>query len=383
MSSMASELDQAFVIYENPSDAYNAGYQKSESARGSGDDRGRAIGLVKSADGAVQMGRTDEAQYLAQEAMGIFGEMRLEEGRAAALNVMAKVYTKKGGDAEDLEEALDTGMDALKLFRKAGNRKGEAVALGTISGVYSAMGRSPAAVNHAKQAVQIFADVGDALAMAEMYAVMKDGYMSKSPPDVFRAEKQMLRAIAVYQEAKNKSKEAGANHLLAEVAIKASDFKKAAEYLGTARALYGDASDFKGQAAVLTTLQGLYLQAGMYVEAVGLGQKRCEIFQDAGDVSGQGEAMTKLAEIMLDNEDHVNAFKVATEALNLLMSTGDYDKMKLAKDVADEAEKAKRVEEIGMALHKAGEWTNIPTSLIVDPGLNKRITDNYAGAMRG
>jgi len=282
-----------------------------------------------------------------------------------------------------LEEALDTGMDALKLFRKLGSRKGEAVALGTISGVYSGMGKSPAAVKHAKEALAMFAEVGDALAMAEMYVAAKDGYLSKSPPDFFRAEKQMLKAVAVYQEAKNKSKEAAANHMLASVAIKASDFKKAAEYLSAAKALYADASDFKGQAAVLTTLQSLYLQAGMYVEAVGLGQKQAEIFQDAADVGGQGEAMTKLAEIMLDNDDHANAYKVATEALNLLMSIGDYDKMKVAKDVADEAEKAKRIEEIGMALHKAGEWTNIPTSLIVDPGLNRRIVDNYASAMRG
>lgn len=315
--------------------------------------------------------------------MTICGEIKFEEGRAAALNVMAKVYTKKSRDVEELEEALDTGMDALKLFRKLGSRKGEAVALGTISGVYSGMGKSPAAVKHAKEAVAIFAELGDVLAMAEMYVAAKDGYLSKSPPDFFRAEKQMLKAVAVYQEAKNKSKEAAANHLLAGVAIKASDFKKAAEYLSAAKTLYADASDFKGQAAVLTTLQSLYLQAGMYVEAVGLGQKQCEIFQDAADVGGQGEAMTKLAEIMLDNDDHANAYKVATEALNLLMSTGDYEKMKVAKEVADEAEKAKRIEEIGMALHKAGEWTNIPTSLIVDPGLNRRIVDNYASAMRG
>jgi len=133
---------------------------------------------------------------------------------------------------------------------------------------------------------------------------------------------------------------------------------------------------------VLTTLQGLYLQAGMYVEAVGLGQKKVEIFQDAADVSGQGDAMTKLAEIMLDNDDHVSAYKTATAALELLMNIGDYDKMKVAKDLADEAEKAKRIEEIGMALHKAGEWVNIPTSLIVDPGLSRKITDNYASAMR-
>merc|ERR1719210_22375 len=131
----------------------------------------------------------------------------------------------------------------------------------------------------------------------------------------------------------------------------------------------------------MATLQSLYLQAGMYMEAVVQGQKRCELFQDAGDVSGQAEAMIRLAEIMLDNDDHVSAHKVASDALNICMPIGDYDRMKMAKDVVDEAAKAKKVEEIGMALHMAGDYVNIPSSLIVDPGLTKRVTDGYASAM--
>eukprot|EP00420_Gonyaulax_spinifera_P036754 CAMPEP_0197883330 /NCGR_PEP_ID=MMETSP1439-20131203/10185_1 /TAXON_ID=66791 /ORGANISM="Gonyaulax spinifera, Strain CCMP409" /LENGTH=379 /DNA_ID=CAMNT_0043503047 /DNA_START=101 /DNA_END=1240 /DNA_ORIENTATION=+ len=379
---MAMELDQVFVISEDPNEAYNVGQQKQESARASGDERGRALGLIKVADAAVQSGRTDEAQYFAQEALGICGEMRFEEGKAAAMNVMAKVLTKKGKDEEDFEEALDTAMDALKLFRKLSYRKGEAVALGTAAGAYSAMGRSPHAVKHAKEALAIFAELGDALSMAEMYVVAKDGYLAKSPPDAFRAEKMMQKALSVYQEGKNKRKEAAANHTLANVAAAGNDYKKASEYLGAARALYADASDFRGQASVMATLQALYLQAGMYTEAVGLGQRQVELFQDAGDVGGQAEAMIRLAEIMLDNEDNENAHKVATDALNTCMTIGDYDKMKMAKDVADDAAKAKKVEEIGMALHMAGEWTNIPTSLIVDPGLTRRVADGYASAMR-
>lgn len=381
MASMAFELDQVFVLSQDPNAALDAANRKQEDARAAGDERGRALGLIKAGDATVQLGRIDEAQYYAQEAMGICGEMKYEEGRAAAMNVMAKVLMKKGRDEEELEEALDSATDSLKSFRKLNVRRGEAAATGTVSAIYAAMGRSAPAVKNAREAVTMFAELGDALAMAEMYVIAKDGYMAKN--DTVRAEKSMQKAVSIYQDAGNKGKEASANHSLASVAVAGADFKKASDYLTKARALFGAAGDYKGQAAVLSTLQDLYMKANMYMEAVTVGQKRCELFQDAADVSGQAEAMVRLAELMLDNDDHQNAEKVASDALNICMPIGDYERMGMAKTVVDDAQKAKKIEEIGMALHLAGDYCNIPTSLIVDPGMSRRMHDSYQGAMRG
>lgn len=379
---MAYELDQVFVVYEDPATAEQAGHQKQEAARAAGDERGRALGLIKVADAQIQMGRTDEASYYAQEALGVCGEIKFEEGKAAAMNVMTKVLTKKGRDEEELEEALDSGMDSLKLFRKLSYRKGEACALASVSAVYAAMGRSPQAVKQAKEALTIFAELGDTMGMAQMYIAIKDGFLAKQPADTFKAEKSMLKALEIYNKAGNKSKEAAANHTLAKVAVAAEDFKKASGYLATARELYAGAGDFQGQAAVIATLQGLYLQAGMYSEALVAGQKQCELFQEAGDMSAQAKAMIRLAETMLDNEDHESALKVATDAMNVCVPIGDYDGMQAAKTCMDAANKSKKIEEINIALLAASEWTNIPTSLIVDPGLGARVAGDFATAVR-
>jgi len=60
-------------------------------ARGSMDERGRALGLIKAADATCALDRADEAMYLVNEAMSICTEMKYEEGKAAAMNVIAKV----------------------------------------------------------------------------------------------------------------------------------------------------------------------------------------------------------------------------------------------------------------------------------------------------
>eukprot|EP00418_Pyrodinium_bahamense_P051124 CAMPEP_0179183036 /NCGR_PEP_ID=MMETSP0796-20121207/90700_1 /TAXON_ID=73915 /ORGANISM="Pyrodinium bahamense, Strain pbaha01" /LENGTH=125 /DNA_ID=CAMNT_0020886889 /DNA_START=96 /DNA_END=469 /DNA_ORIENTATION=+ len=125
---MAMELEQVFVLDESADGALGTAHQKMDLARASGDERARALCLIKAADALVQMDRPDEAMGYVSEGMGLCSEMKFEEGRAAAMIVMSKVHAKKGRDEEELEEAMDSATDALKLSRKLGFRKGEAVA---------------------------------------------------------------------------------------------------------------------------------------------------------------------------------------------------------------------------------------------------------------
>merc|ERR1711920_893256 len=97
----------------------------------------------------------------ATEAMALCGEMKFEEGRAAAMNVISRAHLKRGRDAEELEEALDSAMDTLKLFRKLGYRKGEAVALTTLSDVYHDLKDSTSCVQNAREALCIFQERGE------------------------------------------------------------------------------------------------------------------------------------------------------------------------------------------------------------------------------
>mmetsp|Transcript_27716 Transcript_27716/g.79606 ORF Transcript_27716/g.79606 Transcript_27716/m.79606 type:complete len:379 (+) Transcript_27716:69-1205(+) len=376
---MAMELDQVFVLDESAEEAFGVAHQKMDMARASGDERGRALALIKAADALVQMGKPDDAMGYVGEAMSMCSEMKFEEGRAAAMNVMTKVHAAKGADEEELEEAVDSAMDALKLFRKLGYRKGEAAALTSLSLVHQACKKSAPAVKAAKEALAIFAELGEKRAMCEVYGTVKDAYLVKTPPEKFLAAKQMEKAMAIYKDLGDKSKEASCYHTIAK--IEAADAKKAAEAVHKAKDLYAEAGDVRGQAAVLETAMDMLITGGLYYEAVKVGKGRISLFQDAGDISEQARAMLKLGDVYMKNDDYERAMKVGEVAMQTFAAVNDMDGMRNAKELQDGAKHAKAVEEIEASISKASSAMHVPKTLIVDPGLNKRITGAFGTAI--
>lgn len=378
---MALELDQVFVIEEGPEDALGAAYQKMDTARASGDERSRALCLIKAADALVQLGRVDEASGHLSEASWTCGEMKFEEGRAACMNVTAKVHTKKGGDEEELEEALDSANDALKLFRKLGFRKGEAAALTTLAGVYLASKKAVLAIKSAKEALAILAELGEKRAMAVVYDSVKAAYLAKSPPESFLAAKQVEKAVAIYKDLGDKAKEAAGMHSLAMVEKGAGDVKKAADALQKAKELFAEAGDTRGESLVLDTVMGMLVDGGLYFDAIKVGKQRIMLFHNSGDASEEARAMVALGDVMMKNDDHEKAAKLAENALGIFAGVNDMDGLKSAKEMLDGAKHAKAVEEIETSISKVSPGMHVPKTLLVDPGLNKRITGAWGTAI--
>jgi len=377
---MSFSIEQVYIIDESPEEALGKGEQKREASIASGDERGRALGLTKGAEALALMGRPDEAAGYASEAVAICTEMKFDQGKAAALNALTIALLKKGGDAEDLEEALDTGMDALKMARKAVFSKGEAVGLLTLSKVYTAMGNAVQGVKYAKDAVALFAEIGEAKSMAAAYKAMSSAYAAKS--DMSRAVKSLGKALAIYEEGGDKAATAACMHDIAKAEATGGDYKKASEAVVKAKALYAEAGDNYGQAAVLETLMGFYLEADMYFEAVKVGQERVSLFHEAGDMTSEGFALLKLGQVQLQNEDHEKAEKMAELALSMLAGMGNLDGMKQAKDLLDDAKHEGTREKLGVALHSLRDHIHIPSTLIVDPGLNSRVMESFNSAIR-
>merc|ERR1740129_190161 len=299
--------------------------------------------------------RVDEAMHFVGEAMAICTEIKYEEGRAAAMNVIAKAHVKRGGDEEELEEAMDSATDSLKLFRKLGSRKGEAVALCTLSSVYCASKKAAPAIKHAKEALAIFAELGEKRSMAEVYHMVKDAYLAKTPAESFLAAKQVSKAAALYQELGDKNKEAGCLLTMATVEKNAGDVKKAAE--------------------------SLQKSLDMYSEAIKVAKRRVALAQASGDSGAEGFALMKLGDVALKNGDHERAAKAAEVAMGIVGNSGMYGEMGQAKELMDGAEHAKKVEEIETTVAKARGSIHVPTHIIVDPELNKRVNSQWSTAI--
>lgn len=354
-------------------------HQKMDMARGSGDERSRAFCLVKAGDALVQMGRPDEAMGYIMEAMGMAGEMKLEEVKAAATNIIAKVQTKKGRDEDELEEAMDSATDALKLFRKLGSRKGEAVALTSLASVYLASSKAAPAIQNAKEALAIFAELGEKKAMAATYDVVKSAYLAKKPAETFLAAKQVEKAMTLYKELGDKVKEASCMHTIG--VIEKADVKKAAEKLHKAVELFTEAGDAAGRCGVMETIMEILLDNGLYYDAVNIGKERINVFRGVGDTAGEARAMLKLGDVYRKNGDHDRASKVGEACMGSFAAVNDMEGMKAAKDLMDGAKHDKDVEEMETSIAKVADQMHVPKYLLVDPGLNKRITSAFDSAL--
>ncbi|MER6693380.1 AfsR/SARP family transcriptional regulator [Streptomyces minutiscleroticus] len=84
---------------------------------------------------------------------------------AQAAHGLGRVLTEQG----ELEQALSECVHALQLYRRLGDRRGEAITLRSVSIVHRAAGRLTEAAEHAEAAVGILHDLGDRLMYA--YAI--------------------------------------------------------------------------------------------------------------------------------------------------------------------------------------------------------------------
>ena len=80
-------------------------------------------GLIKAAAAPTMQDNLDHAMHYVGEAVAICSEIKYGEGRAAAMNVLAKVHMKRGADEEGLEKAMDSAADFSR--GAAGNAKCE------------------------------------------------------------------------------------------------------------------------------------------------------------------------------------------------------------------------------------------------------------------
>merc|ERR1719361_3291456 len=104
--------------------------------------------------------------------------------------------------------------------------------------VYTAGKKSAAAIKTAKEALTIFAELGEKKSMASAYHLVGNGYLAKTPKESFLAAKQVSKAAGLYQELGDKDKEADCLHTVAKIEKEARDVKKAAESLTKCLDLY-------------------------------------------------------------------------------------------------------------------------------------------------
>mmetsp|Transcript_131594 Transcript_131594/g.256357 ORF Transcript_131594/g.256357 Transcript_131594/m.256357 type:complete len:380 (-) Transcript_131594:75-1214(-) len=374
---MPLNLDQVFAAGDFAEAALENALRRQDDCLATGDKKGRAMALITSAEALVALGRLKEAQTAVAQAKTVCSEISFEEGRAAALNTSVKLQIKLASDDEELVEFVDTATDAIRRFHEIGHRKGEAVSTLTLSRLYLAMHRAEPAVKYAKTAHALFVELRDTSFRLQSHHMLKDCYMAKQHPDRERALQEMHAALALAEAEGDRAKMATCMHSIAEIEARGNSFHKALASLKESRRLFAEVRSDRGQAIVLATLVDLYCSAGMYVEAVTHGKDWVTLCHKAGDNFTEGMALVKLGKIMLESAHYDKATQLAEAAQAVFAGVGNTTGTEVAQDLLDTVNRAKASEEIGRTLYKVADLMHVPTSLIIDPNLNKRMGRAY------
>jgi len=309
----------------------------------------------------------DEAMAEVQEAQSLCKELKYEEGRAAMMNVATKVHMKQG----ELDKALTSAQDVVKLFQKLGYKRGEAAALATLAGVHWHKDEYDAQIKAATESINLFQELDDGPSIAEVCRLKMSGYLGKG--DTKRAAQAMRRVVNSSQDVK----QADALHTIATIEFQGNDLEKCKQANDQALEIYKRASHAAGQAACMATTIDCLIHKGNHSDAIALANERCTLLGQAGERKLEAEAYQGLGKLHLQQKDYKRADEVSQSALTMFMELRDKDGAALAKQQIEEAKQERVGAEIRAQIDANSHLFHMPDALRIEPGMNKKIQDEY------
>jgi CHAT domain-containing protein/tetratricopeptide (TPR) repeat protein len=241
--------------------------QKSEEAislfRAADDRRGEAeVFQVLSLRSFVARDYRAAVDYL-QKAQGLWQALDEHDREASTLYSMAN-YLGRLGESEKVVAALN---EALRLRRILGDRRGEALALDSLSDAYDARGELQEALNAKQQALSIFREAKEGVDY-EHVALADIGH-------IYEELGESQKALAYYHQALNLARshhrrdlEIPTLSVVAAAYAGSGDTEKALEYYNRALAL--SRTDRSAEVWTLSKLGDFYFRQGEYDKALQL-----------------------------------------------------------------------------------------------------------------
>mmetsp|Transcript_63718 Transcript_63718/g.164028 ORF Transcript_63718/g.164028 Transcript_63718/m.164028 type:complete len:187 (-) Transcript_63718:77-637(-) len=180
----------------------------------------------------------------------------------------------------------------------------------------------------------------------------------------------------------DKGKKAAALHKAGSVDLTGGETEKAVDAFTKAKDLYREVGDHRGAAEVMGSIRDMHLNASRFTDGVQVQKDIVTLFHNAGDAKGEAKALIKIAEMLLSKSEVAKANKVAEVAMGIMATIQDRDGMKDAYEMLGAVKHARVKEEIEFVIDRNSDFMHMPRSLIVDPGLNKRITEEYGDLVR-
>jgi tetratricopeptide (TPR) repeat protein len=242
-------------------------------------------------NGTLEAKRKSVEKY--HEGLDLYRRASDRKGEAVTLNRIGEVYWGLG----ETRKALEKFNEALPISRAVGARKLEAETLNNIGAVYRSLGETQKALEKFSETLPIRRAAGDRRGEAE--TLCNIGLVYWSLGDMRKALEKYNEALPIFQEAGDRGWEASTLNGIGAVYWSLGEMQKALEKFNEALPIKQAMGDRSGEANALNSIGVIYRSSGEMQKALEKFGEALPVFRAAGDRRGEAQTLNHIGQVYL------------------------------------------------------------------------------------
>jgi CHAT domain-containing protein len=301
--------------------------------------------LYQQGDQQIQTSQYKEALQSFQQALTIYRKIKDRKGQAFSLNYIAIVKRTLGDNIESLEFY----KQALYIFREIGDRLNEGTVLNNIGKVHEGLGQYPQALEFYQRALTIRQKVGDQT--GEAFTLTDLGLINTSLGQYSQAEKFFQKSLDIFKKIGDQRRAALTLNAMGVYYRTIDQYPKALESYEQALNIFIKIGERRGKGTSLNNIGDFRRNQGEYSQAQEIFQQALAIFKEVGNKEGEGVALSNIGRVYAHQDQYSQALKSFGEALAIF------------KQVGDKASEARTLRYIGSAFYQSGKFAEAEKTL--------------------
>jgi len=313
-------ITQCYCLQDRPQKASEMAQQELTKFRQMGDGMGTGKMLlsIAEADGDVQAA-TDALSALANN------DKMVAKAHLALANAHIKKCSKDGDKTQDVGSANVAAMDALTLYQKRGDKKGEAKALHCLACVHAADGKLADAIASAESALEIVQDLGLPKLEAAQYCSIAGWYLQKDRPR--KALYYAQEALELYKGGGGCVKESSALGVVVRAYLaKGQQGQALAEANGGLQRSQETANSKAEAEAYMLSFLAYQANSEMDQALISL-ERAIETFRQVGDSDNECKLLCQASEMHLSDGSFMKSADESLRAIELVKATKNWTQM--------------------------------------------------------
>jgi tetratricopeptide (TPR) repeat protein len=251
-------------------------------------------------------------------------KIAFKKAKGSSLIGAGSNYLHKG----DLDKALDSFNEGLKIFEEINNKRGMALTFGNLGNAYNRQGELDTAFKYYAKSQKLYKEIEDKGGIATCLNDMGVIHIKKG--DNAEGIDKLTQSLKIREEINDKKGMANALSNIGIIYVRQGDNDKGIEYFIKSMELEEEIGNKKGVATTLHNIGYIYRSQGDYKNAIDYTTRGLVIREEIGDKPGLASSLNNLGTMYSEQGENAEAIKYFTKGLEINKETGD--KLRIAQN---------------------------------------------------